>query len=834
MLFLKSWLEDYVDLKSYSLDKIVTELSVKSYEVDEIRVINDIFDQKIIVGKITNTKKHPDADKLYVFDVLIGDGKSVRIVSAAPNVRDGIYIPLATVGAVINGLIISPRKMRGIESFGMCCGKSELNLETNTSDGLWELNQEAQFLANPEKLEEAIGQSIVKVFPNLFFPDVVLDIKILPDKIAKAGSHLAMAIELALILDAPLVNTAKKLSTTKDQDLYFEELKSNLLKTIDNDKHLLELKDPTNYTKSFMLLDLKLEADFVLSAQKRSRLNLLGVNQTNTIADLSNYLMIDLGHPSHFFSTDLLNNNQVTITNSDNCFVGLGKLNSFVDKNNEVLYTTQKTQSGQALLAIPGISGSKQSAVLSSTKDLTLEIATFDQDMVQKNCAKVGYRSDSSKLYCGVGGVDPLLSLVLLESYLKELKGIGFVLKMCNFQGQNIGLEFFLEAVVTNSHRVVKLNIDYIKSRIAKNLPLIDQDLTSIISKFGKIEDLKPDVDTNTILFSPLPIFNYIFDEEDLTREVVRIIGYDNLPKEAIVSDTTNQNSNEFNNLIAIKELVSQYGFCEIKTRPFVATEYLKLLDFDKDQLLRLEAPYKSNLEYLRPNLYLSLLEIAAKNIQDGYKDLRVFEENCAYTQNNKTLIEKYLLSGIMSTSIESSDVYVLTSLCNHLISKTVKTDIFIYQTSITSLGKSTIYKNKADDQTYCQIVEVSNKVKKIFNLPLNKRFYLFSFDLSTFDIDNYTKYGQYQDESVYPSITRSYNIEVKISDPSSNTQAIVNQVKNLANKLSINTVVTPLEIMSLPTYYKLTLSIRYTSQTKTLGVNDLFEIESYLNTIQL
>jgi phenylalanyl-tRNA synthetase beta chain len=287
MLFLKSWLSEYIDLSAFNNQELSNLITNKSSEVDELIPVNDLFDGKVVIGQIRNLRNHPDADNLQVFDVNFNDSISqTTIVSAAPNVREGLIIPVATIGTILPYLKITPRKLRGVESLGMCCGKSELLLEEGYSDGLWELDCD----------ESNLGKSIVTVYPELFKTDLVLDIKVLPNRIARIGSHLGMALEIATIAENYnlLTPLARKLLDPK-----YIEAEFNAIGT-DSD-YQLELEDKLNYAREFELFSLKLQADYIMPCKFVNRMFLLKKNLTGTIADLSNYLMADVGQPSHIF-----------------------------------------------------------------------------------------------------------------------------------------------------------------------------------------------------------------------------------------------------------------------------------------------------------------------------------------------------------------------------------------------------------------------------------------------------------------------------------------------------------------------------------------------------
>ena len=287
MLFLKSWLSEYINLSKFSDQDLATLITNKSSEVDEIIPVSDPFNSGVLIGQIQNVRPHESADKLQIFEVNFNDIiPAATIVSAASNVQSGLIVPVAVIGTVLPYLKITPRKLRGIESSGMCCGKSELLLEEGYSDGLWELNCEVSEL----------GKSIARVYPELFQADLILDIKVLPNRIARIGSHLGMALEIATIAEDYnlLTPLARKLLDPKYIEAEFKAI------PIDTD-YEFTLEDELDYAREFELYSLKLDADYTMPCKLARRMFLLKKNLTGTIADLSNYLMYDVGQPSHIF-----------------------------------------------------------------------------------------------------------------------------------------------------------------------------------------------------------------------------------------------------------------------------------------------------------------------------------------------------------------------------------------------------------------------------------------------------------------------------------------------------------------------------------------------------
>jgi phenylalanyl-tRNA synthetase beta chain len=302
MLFLRSWLEDYIDLSKYSNEELVEWITSKSSEVDEFYEVNEYFNGKVVIGKIIEIQNHPQSDKLNILTLQINQqSKVVNIVCGAGNVSLNMFVPVALDGASLPFFPIANRKIRGVESFGMCCGKSELGAETETSSGLWNLAEDL----SEQELENRLGDSVCQVFSTYFPQDFVFDIKVLPDKIGVLGSHLGMAFELSLIIENGeklLTQTARAFLDPENIDKEFAIINAKI-----ETREELEIDDKIDYIQSFDLYKINLEKDYILPHEYQLRMKALDKVLKGGFADLTNYIMYDIGQPSHVFGSKIFN-----------------------------------------------------------------------------------------------------------------------------------------------------------------------------------------------------------------------------------------------------------------------------------------------------------------------------------------------------------------------------------------------------------------------------------------------------------------------------------------------------------------------------------------------
>jgi phenylalanyl-tRNA synthetase beta chain len=808
MLFLRSWLEEYIDLSGYTNKQLADIITTKSSEVEGFRAISDYFDGKVVVGQIKNVRKHPDADKLNIFDVMIGDGKSVQIVSAAPNVEEDLLVPVALEGTKLpNGLTIAPRKMRGEESQGMCCGKSELMLETEISSGLWELAKEFG------KVEKAVklGQSICHAFPDYFPEETVFDIKVLPNKIGVFGSYLGMALEIAFCLENKGL-LKRKASRILDPEIFLDAVrnqfsfKSNLVS-----RDTPSFQDKTGYTKSFSLFDMVYTAngDYILDCELQKRMYLTGINMIGGLADASNYLLFDVGQPTHFFSTskveNLVNANinwSIIKLEEDTKFEGLGQLkNTLLPKGVRVI-----TDEKENILAIPGISGSKSSSLDINEKNIILEIANFEAEEVSRISFALKYRSDGSKIWSGSVNQE-LLFVTLL--HLRELLGdsldISPILCWSAETGHSTGIDDFLSQ---SEPTRIKIDLEYLANRLDGRAitywqPILEQKLQLL----GTFE--------NSILRTEA-FYSNLKTEQDVLEELIRVIGFENLDPQVLSLTSGQAIDNLYSRTFALKEALLNFGFDEVMTRPFVADQKL----FENSKPVKVIKPYRTTEPYLRDNLLTSLTELISLNMKDGYKDPKVFEINSVYIQAAGIIKESKELEAVFV----SEDPYFATSLAHALWKKTSRKSIQNYKlmTELSSkIGKGVWLETCEEKDTWISIVEISNALKKKFDLPLNKKIWSVNVILDNWD-QTIFPYKKYTDQSEYPSVKRSYSIQVKQETKWNIVESILNAIK--IKDISFD--IFPVERALVDGKEVIAINIQFVSYIRTLTSEDISGFE--------
>jgi|688.fasta_scaffold25474_8 phenylalanyl-tRNA synthetase beta chain len=745
MLYLRSWLEDYINLTGISDQKLSDLISLKSGEVEGFSVVKDWFGGKVLVGKIENCRKHPNADKLNIFDVNIGQKGKVQIVSAAPNVREGLLVPVALVGCRLAYMTLSERKMRGESSFGMCLGKSELMLETEFSSGLWELEDEFKNFNR----EVVLGQSICEAFPEYFQAQTVFEIKYLQDKIASLGCHLGLSIEIAKFLENPdlLKPKAKRLL---NPETFWQDFQAQALKIENSNSPVASFQSDQTDTRFYSLFSLELDSEFNLPHQIQQRMFFTEKNLKDSIADLSNYLLFDVGHPSHFFVTkteDFDWNWKIDKLENETEFAGLGKLKkAILPKNTQVLANQNQ------LLWLPNISGSGDLAVTKSDQKIYIELANFVEEEVARNSFKLNYRSDTTRF--ANGGITLKASLVWLVTFLEILTQNQVQFRLTNFlKWLNPTHELF-KSIPNNANflEFARVLLGQIQTE------QIEVDLQTLAARIQV--DLKPNQVEKYLellgnwdgkFLCPEGFYGHLHTFEEVVFEVAKLFGLENIQHQYLHFTTEQTKSQSFEAFYNLKEIFADNGFQEIITRPLVNPKYLtSSFTKEKETALTAISTQRQDENRLRNGLLTSLLKAGFENFIRGEKNINLFEFDKVYSFD-EGLKEKVFLEAVSL----NENPYSLTYLVQVLATKMgVKVELEKYE---SVLGKGYLYKLNEVEIT---LLELTNKLKKEYQIPHTKKTWWLQIDLTNWN-EKINPYDSFKDQTDYPILSRSYSIIV-------------------------------------------------------------------------
>lgn len=573
------WLKEYVDLKGISAREIAEKLTQITCEVEEVITLGQGL-ESVVVGKILTCDAHPQSDHLHLLTVDIGQEQPLNIVCGAPNARAGITVAVATVGTVMpDGMKIVPAKIRGCESFGMCCSYAELGYKAE-DEGIIEL---------PAKTK--VGTPITKVLPGLQDEIIDIDNKSLTNRPDLWG-HYGIARELSVIFDRQL-----KPIETKNVHEYDNLDKLNI--KIENENCL-----------SYGAIKVANLGDVVSPDVIQNRLYKLGHNSHGFLVDLTNYVMFAFGNPLHAFDAQKVDKISIGTVAEGTQFTTL--------KDNEIAATKDMLfiKSNGQPIALAGVMGGKNSEITDSTKDMVLEVATFDASNIRRTSVAVGIRSDASMRY--EKALDPELNwlavaecLRLINEYAPQAEVKSAFTRVVSEKAQQPALEIVVTKKMLNTYT----GVDFSQ---------LDGMLNKKLTALG----FTPKIDAEKIVVT-VPSWRRWKDvttPADIVEEIVRNYGYQNIKPvaptvaiEPVPTEAVAQAKDTLKDLLAWK-----YAFSEVHTHIWYDAKALKQLKIQAPSYLTIANPFNKDDNQVRSSMLPSMLSIAAMNKTQA--NIRVFE----------------------------------------------------------------------------------------------------------------------------------------------------------------------------------------------------------------
>ncbi|RMF57399.1 MAG: phenylalanine--tRNA ligase subunit beta [Calditrichaeota bacterium] len=569
-----NWLKEYVEL-SLSPEKLAEALSLVGLEVEE--VIEKRLDiPGIVVGKVLKTEKHPNADKLTLCTVTIGESSELHIICGAPNVAEGQTVPVAMVGSKLpNGMKIRKAKIRGVESEGMICSEEELGLSDH-SEGIWVL---------PDGLE--LGKPLAQALE--FETDYVFDIGVTPNR-PDALSHIGVAREVAAIEGKPL--------QLPEPD--FTELKESVENLVQ-----VEILCPEGCPRyaARLIRNVKIGPSPTWMVR---RLEAVGLRSINNVVDITNYVLMETGHPLHAFDFKYINGGKIIVRESKE-----GESFTTLDEKEHTLPEgTVLICDAERPVAIGGIMGGLNSEVTSTTTEVLLESAYFNPEFIRRSNRVLGIHSEAAQRFAR--GADPngvLYAQARATQLLVELcEGEVYAGVVDNYPRKIYPVEIELEPERINTLIGVDLSV---------------QKMSELLNKIGlKVQNGKVIVPT----FRP-----DITQTADIAEEVARLYGYDNIPLPENTALPYQAWQNEFDDFIEeIKTILSDAGYQEVITNSMINSQQWE--EWTGEKIYPILNPISRDMDGLRNTLIPSLLGVLQWNVNRQMREqLAVFEINTVF-----------------------------------------------------------------------------------------------------------------------------------------------------------------------------------------------------------
>jgi phenylalanyl-tRNA synthetase beta chain len=599
-----NWLRELVDF-DLTPEKLADLLTMLGLEVEGMESLGSGMDE-VIVAVVEEKVQHPNADKLSLCKV--NSGKEVlSIVCGAQNFKAGDKVALAQIGAVLPGdFRIKRSKIRGVESFGMLCSEKELGL-ADESEGIMIL---------PENLHPGIP-----LFEALGIKDTVFEIGLTPNR-ADCLSVIGIAREIAAKLgknvkypEVAVVETAKSI----------------------NDLASVEIRDPELCPRyaARHIADCKIGPS---PAWMVKRLNAVGIRSINNVVDITNYVLMEYGHPLHAFDHDLLSEGRIVVSRASE-----GENFTTLDGQERNLTSSDLTiRDGKEAVALAGIMGGQNSEVSERTRNILLESAYFNPSGIRRTARRIGLHSEASHRFERGADINNLITaLNRAASLMAELSGGCIACGVIDvFPGKS-------EPVMVR-----------LRQERADKILGISLSTEEILQCFHNLE-FECEVIEQGVINVRVPSFRVdIHREIDLIEELARVVGYDRvpatMPNVRIFSDrpTLHQRLER-----KVKELLVSHGLTEVINFSFIspASHEKILLDVDDRRRtgVRIMNPLTEDQTVMRTSLLPGLLETAARNFSFRSMNLQIFEMRRVYLprEDEELPDEPLYVSGYLSGS---------------------------------------------------------------------------------------------------------------------------------------------------------------------------------------
>lgn len=596
MKFSEQWLRSWVN-PQVSRDELVARLSMAGLEVDSVTPAAGVF-SGIVVGEVLSTEQHPDADKLRVCQVSNGS-EAFQVVCGAPNVRPGLKIPFAMIGAQLPGdFNIKKAKLRGIESNGMLCSASELQISED-NDGLMELPDDAP-----------VGQDI-RVYLDL--DDASIEVDLTPNR-GDCLSLAGLAREVGALYAAPVTRpVVAAVVASHDEVRPVDVLASQacpryLGRVVRN----VDLSKPTPL---WMV----------------ERLRRADVRSIDAAVDVTNYVMLELGQPMHAFDLAEINGGiRVRMAEDGEKLILLDGQEVSLRADTLVIADHQRA------LAIAGVMGGEHSGVSDKTRNLFLESAFFDTIAIAGKARSYGLHTDSSHRF--ERGVDWQLAREAME------RATGLLLDIVGGEAGPI-IEVVNQEQLPNLAPVT-LRADRIEQMLG--LKIDDEEIVRLLTALGL--GVSPSGDGQWQVEVPSHRFD-ISLEVDLIEELARLYGYNRLPVRYPQARLAPQPKAEAAvELSALRRLLVARGYQEAITYSFIDPKLFELFSPGVEPLL-LANPISADMAAMRSSLWPGLIKALEHNLNRQQSRVRLFESGLRFVGQLQGLQQEPMLAGVICGS---------------------------------------------------------------------------------------------------------------------------------------------------------------------------------------
>ena len=595
-----NWLKEYVkfDLTPAQVEKVLTSIGLEVEHFEEVEEIPGGL-AGVVVAEVLECENHPDSDHLHVTKVNAGTGEPLQIVCGAPNVAAGQKVMLATLNTKLtfsNGeeIKIKKSKIRGVESFGMLCAEDELGIGHN---------HEGIMVLDPA----AVPGTPAKDYLNLK-TDTLFEIGLTPNRV-DAASFIGVARDLSAYLRANNMGGELTLPSVEEFDAKIAAAaKEGAVKVTVN------AKEGAPRYSGLTIKNVKVTES---PEWLKSKLMTIGLRPINSIVDITNYILMEMGQPMHAFDADMIEGNEVVV---DYCAEGT-KFTTLDEVERTLSSADLMICNAKEPMCIAGVFGGLKSGVTENTVNVFLESAYFNPVSIRKTSKRHTLKTDASFRY--ERGCDPDITLYALKRaalLITEIAG-----------GEIVGDVVDVVSAPVEK-KVVELDYNRIQRFIGKE---IGAKKIKDILEYLEMEFVS---ENETGCVVKVPTYRVdVYRECDVVEDILRIYGYNNieLPENMRASINTIPKPDPERVRTLASEFMAANGFMEMMNNSLTKSDYYaQLKTYPQDNCVMIVNPLSSDLNCMRQTLLLNGLEVVAYNINRQQTDLKLFEYGNVYRFN--------------------------------------------------------------------------------------------------------------------------------------------------------------------------------------------------------
>jgi len=733
MKVLKSWLSDWVDIDKINGDELSLALESLGFEIESRIDIKPNY-KNIVVGKVLEIYPHPNADKVRVTKVDTGNNV-FEIVCGAFNFDVGAVVPVALPKSEIrDSFLIDKRDIRGVESNGMICSATELDL--------WEDNSGILLLDEDVKP----GTDFSTIYPQ---NDIVWEIGVTPNR-GDCMSHLGVARELSHYFKKPLLDNSSQLNPSIESIL---SLSSGTIKECNTYAGIeienIKIKDSNFNTKY--------------------RLSQVGTRIINNVVDYTNYVLYDIGQPLHAFDRDkLFGKISVRYAKQDETLLTLDNQNRQLSKNDLIITADDKP------IALAGVMGGLETEVTQETNNLLIESAYFDKVSIMNTSRKLNLISDASIRF--ERGIDHQFQLLGLNRFINIFQ-----------QDQHIT---YSSPVVDSKQQFSMVDVSFSRNEIYKILGIkLENDFIENMLEYLGINYTLTDTD---IVFQS-PSWRYDLERPiDLIEEFAKHYGFNNFESTLPIGNNKNNLGEYWHLKRSLTDKLIAMNMYEIQTLSFVSQEINQIFTPEKKSV-EINNPIDQTNKFLRTSLHPSLIEVYKNNLEQNNQSEMFFEINNVFDagehQNFDSIPNQiYSLSALIPSKLTNSDMRQDPTINDIYFAKQILIDCF-GKIELKQIHKPGFHQNLSfiilkNNKVLGHLGQLASQLEKFYEL--NNSIFLLSIDLSSISSEDLININ-YSPLSPYPYV--KFDLSFMVPDAFAASELIQEVEKSLINNENVITI---------------------------------------------